>query len=132
VLVVLVAVGLLVCWFTKIGLPRRKCKIMSEAVKNILVTISMNSNKIQEPFFYHITKNTLVTLADLPKEVVFKVDGQELPGAFIDASRYQLQELPHELCRMATGLGNAMFCAHMQSKGVKLDEEVIVWKCELN
>ena len=98
------------------------------------VTITMNLDKVSKAEFYHITAmpKKYFELKDLPKPITFNIDGKELPGAFIDASMYQLDQLPHDLCWQASGYGNAMFIGIMLSKGLKLDSKVMVWKCTIH
>lgn len=133
VLVVLVAVGLLVCWFTKIGLPWAKTYKMAELQKNIRVTIQLNPDKILGGEFWHITKAPSVfRFSELPISVDFVLPGGKVvPGQFVDVAVYTLGEIPHELCRLATDYGNASFVGHMLAKKAKLTDMMYVWKCVL-
>ena len=45
-------------------------------------------------------------------DVIFQVNGQDLPGQLLEAGRYRIFELPPRLVVMATGMGWSAWIAH--------------------
>jgi hypothetical protein len=99
-----------------------------------IIKILLHPEKVKQCTFYHITSlpKSELKLEDFPIEVAFQLpDGKQLDGQLVDAAKYRILDLPHELTRAATGLGNAMFIGNALLQHKKENVEMMVWKGEI-
>ena len=111
--------------------PGRKKNFMPEILTKPIIKILLHPDKVKQGEFYHITSlpKSKLKLEDFPIEVVFQLpDGKQHKGQLVDAARYPILDLPHELIRAATGLGNAMFMGNALLQHKKENVEMMVWK----
>lgn len=124
---------MLECWSAKYPNPAAGLQKNTTMKNNILVTDLKNKGGE----FYHISfppSKKFDALADLPKEVVFSDGDVDVPGILLDLDYYKILDLPHDLIRQVTGLGNAMWIASMITKHpgrISSDTKMAVWKCRI-
>ncbi|MCB9019100.1 MAG: hypothetical protein H6546_02110 [Chitinophagales bacterium] len=100
--------------------------------------ILLNPDKVTAGEFYHFTfpPKRQLRESDFPMDVIFQVNGQDLPGQLLEAGRYRIFELPHRLVVMATGMGWSAWIAHTiethPGKTVDSRTTIYVWKGRLN
>ena len=104
---------------------------MSATITKPTIKILLHPEKLEQGTFYHITSLPKKELKpeDFPMEVVFQLpDGKQLDGQLVDAARYRILDLPHELTMMATGYGDAMYKGMVLQQHKGRNEWMMVWK----
>jgi len=107
---------------------------MSEQTTIHRIPILLNPDKVTTGGFYHLTfpPKRQPRESDFPMDVIFQVNGWDLPGQLLETGRYRIFELPPRLVVMATDMGWSAWIAHTieAHPGKTIDSFAIiyVWK----